>query len=99
MPAQKKTRVLASRCASVTVPELEQKAAVLSTLASAHSRRSYKHASISTHLCSTLPYRAEANSNRFSFCLVTAPVQTTERYIGCRQNFREAVNDRFRISL
>ena len=25
-------------------------------------------------------------------------VQTTERYIGCRQNLREAVNDRFRIS-
>jgi hypothetical protein len=24
---------------------------------------------------------------------------TTERYIGCRQNFREAVYDRFRISL
>ncbi len=45
MPPQKKTRVLASRCAGVTIPELEQsKAAVLSTLASAHSRRSYKHA-------------------------------------------------------
>jgi len=28
-----------------------------------------------------------------------ASVQTTERYIGCRQNFREAVNDRFQISL
>jgi hypothetical protein len=26
-------------------------------------------------------------------------VQTTERYIGCRQNFREAVNDRFQILL
>jgi hypothetical protein len=45
MPPQKKTRVLASQSAGVTVPELEQsKAAVLSTLASAHSRRSYKHA-------------------------------------------------------
>jgi hypothetical protein len=45
MPPQKKTRVLAGRCAGVTVPELEQsKAPVLSTLASAHSRRSYKHA-------------------------------------------------------
>jgi hypothetical protein len=38
MPPQKKTHVLASRCAGVTVPELEQsEAAVLSTLASAHS--------------------------------------------------------------
>jgi integrase len=27
-----------------------------------------------------------------------ASVQTIERYIGCRQNFGEAVNDRFRIS-
>ena len=45
MPPPEKTRVLASRSAGVTVPELEQsKAAVLSTLASAHSRRSYKHA-------------------------------------------------------
>ncbi len=45
MPAEKKTRALASRYAGVTIPELEQsKAAVLSTLASAHSRRSYKHA-------------------------------------------------------
>jgi hypothetical protein len=32
-------------CASLTVPELDQsKTAVLDTLASAHSRRSYKHA-------------------------------------------------------
>jgi len=45
MPPQKKTLAFSSRCAGVTVPELEQsKAAVLSTLASAHSRRSYKHA-------------------------------------------------------
>jgi hypothetical protein len=45
MPTPKKTRVPASHSAGVTVPELEQsKAAVLSTLASAHSRRSHKHA-------------------------------------------------------
>jgi hypothetical protein len=45
MPPKQKTRVLASHCASLTVPELEQsKVAVLSSLASAHSRRSYKHA-------------------------------------------------------
>jgi site-specific recombinase XerD len=45
MPPKKKTRVPAGRCASLTVPELEQsKTAVLSTLASVHSRRSYKHA-------------------------------------------------------
>jgi hypothetical protein len=45
MPSQKKTRLLGSCCAGVTIPELVQsKAAVLSTLASTHSRRSYKHA-------------------------------------------------------
>ena len=45
MPPEKKDHVLASRCTSVTVPELEEsKAAVLCTLASTHSRRSYKHA-------------------------------------------------------
>jgi hypothetical protein len=26
-------------------------------------------------------------------------VQTTERYIGCRQKFKDAVNDRFEMSL
>jgi hypothetical protein len=45
VPPKKKTRAPARPCASLTVPELEQsKTAVLSTLPSAHSRRSYKHA-------------------------------------------------------
>jgi hypothetical protein len=45
MPPEKKDHALAGRCTSVTVPELEQSMpAVLSTVASAHSRRSYKHA-------------------------------------------------------
>jgi hypothetical protein len=43
--ASPETPVLPGRCAVVIIPELEQsKAAVLSTLASAHSRRSHKHA-------------------------------------------------------
>ena len=36
---------------------------------------------------------------QIQFLLGHASVQTTERYIGCRQNLREAVNDRFEISL
>jgi hypothetical protein len=28
-----------------------------------------------------------------------ASVQTKERYIGCRQKFKDPVNDRFQISL
>ena len=31
--------------------------------------------------------------------MVGASVQTTKRYIGCKQNLREAVNDRFEISV
>jgi hypothetical protein len=34
------------------------------------------------------------NWNRFSFCSVTLPSKTTERYLGSRQNLKEAVNDR-----
>jgi site-specific recombinase XerD len=45
MPLKKQTHEPASHCASLTVPELEQsKTTVLTTLASAHSRRSYRHA-------------------------------------------------------
>jgi integrase len=45
MPLNRQIYNPASRCASLTVPELEQsKTAVLDTLPSAHSRRSYKHA-------------------------------------------------------
>ena len=45
MSSQKQPRKSASCSASLTVPELEQsKTAVLNMLASAHSRRSYKHA-------------------------------------------------------
>jgi integrase len=36
---------------------------------------------------------------QIQFLLGHASVQTTERYIGCRQKFKEAVNDRFQISL
>ena len=45
MSAKKRPSKFASRCASLTVPELEQsKTTVLDAVASAHSRRSYKHA-------------------------------------------------------
>src|SRR5713226_2468743 len=43
--SEKQQRKSVSHSAALTIPELEQsKAAVLNTLASAHSRRSYKHA-------------------------------------------------------
>ena len=36
---------------------------------------------------------------QIQFLLGHASVQTTERYIGCKQRLREAVNDRIHISL
>jgi integrase len=48
--------------------------------------------------CARLCHEAGGELEQIQFLLGHASVQTTERYIGCRQNFREAVNDRFRIS-
>jgi hypothetical protein len=44
----------------------------------------------SATVCATMP---EANWSKFSFLLGQISVQTTERYLGCKQHFREAVND------
>jgi hypothetical protein len=41
----------------------------------------------------------EGNFEQIQFLLGHASVQPTEQYIGCRQSFRGAVNDRFHISL
>src|SRR5258707_5720972 len=49
--------------------------------------------------CAHLCHGAGGELEQIQFLLGHASVQTTERYIGCRQNFREAVNDRFQISL
>ena len=49
--------------------------------------------------CARLCHGAGGELEQIQFLLGHASVQTTERYIGCRQNFTEAVNDRFKISL
>jgi integrase len=49
--------------------------------------------------CARLCHGAGGELEQIQFLLGHASVQTTERYIGCRQNFKEAVNDRFQISL
>ena len=41
--------------------------------------------------------RLAANWNRFSSCWGHGSVQTTERYLGSKQRYREAVNDRVGI--
>jgi integrase len=48
--------------------------------------------------CARLCHEAGGELEQIQLLLSHASVQTTERYIGCRQNLREAVNDRFRIS-
>ncbi len=49
--------------------------------------------------CARLCHGAAGELEQIQFLLGHASVQTTERYIGCRQKFKEAVNDRFQISL
>ena len=55
--------------------------------------------SIMQSTCARLCHGAGGELEQIQFFLGHASVQTTERYIRCRQNFREAVNDRFQISL
>jgi site-specific recombinase XerD len=49
----------------------------------------------SARLC----HSAGGELEQIQFLLGHASVQTTERYIGCRQNLRQPVNDLFLISL
>lgn len=45
------------------------------------------------------PHEAEGELEQIQFLLSHASVQTTERYIGSKQNLKEAVNDRLQFSL
>ena len=49
--------------------------------------------------CARLCHGCGGELEQIQFLLGHASVQTTERYIGCKQNLREAVNDRFGISV
>jgi integrase len=49
--------------------------------------------------CARLCHSCEGELEQIQFLLDHASVQTTEHYIGCKQNLREAVNDRFGISV
>lgn len=49
--------------------------------------------------CARLCHGAGGELEQFQFLLGDASVQTTERYIGCKQKLKAAFNDRFRISL
>jgi integrase len=49
--------------------------------------------------CARLCHGAGGELEQIQFLLGHESVQTTEQYIGCRRKFKEAVNDRFQISL
>jgi site-specific recombinase XerD len=46
------------------------------------------------HVSATLP---GGDLEQIQFLLGHVPVQTTEKYLGCKQRLREAVNDRIGI--
>jgi len=49
--------------------------------------------------CARLCHLSGGELEQIQFLLGHSSVQTTERYIGCKQNLKEAVNDRFEISV
>ena len=49
--------------------------------------------------CARLCHGCGGELEQIQFLLGHASVQTTERYIGCKQNLKQAVNDRFGISV
>ena len=49
--------------------------------------------------CARLCYGYGGELEQIRFLLGHDSVQTTERYIGCKQNLKAAVNDRFEISV
>jgi integrase len=49
--------------------------------------------------CARLCHSCGGELEQIQFLLGHASVQTTERYIGCKQNLQDAVNDRFGISV
>lgn len=54
---------------------------------------------VARRTCARLCHGAGGELEQIQFLLGHASVQTTKRYIGCRQKFKDAVNGRFQISL
>jgi len=47
-----------------------------------------------SHLCSVMPSSGAGELEQIQFLLEHASVQTTERYLGCKQRLSQAVNDK-----
>jgi len=92
----------------LALPDLEHaKSAVLSSLTSRSGQRTYDHAirEFVAWYCSeprlasnrTVVLRYRIHLEQIQFLLGHVSVQTTERYLGCKQKLRCAVNDRLGI--
>ena len=76
------------------MPDLEPaKAGVLNSLTCPGAQRGYRHAIACARLC----HASGGGLEQIQFLLGYVSVHTTERYLGCKQRIRSAVNDRIGI--
>ena len=82
------------------LPDLDySKSAVLNSLPSLNSRRSYEHAIrdfidwYCSESCARLCHQAGGELEQIEFLLGHVSIQTTERYLGCKQRLSNAIND------
>jgi hypothetical protein len=76
----------------------QAKPAVLNSLASADAQRGYRHAiDISAKPAHGFATPREGNWNKMQFLLGHISIQTTERYLGCKQRIQGAANDKVGI--
>jgi len=78
----------------LALPDLEQaKSAVLNTLTSVSGQRTYDL----RRTCARLCHLASGELDQIQFLPGHVSIQTTERYLGCKQRLSRAVNDKLGI--
>jgi integrase len=104
VPGKRGRRVLKT---VLRFPDLDlAKSAVLNSLSSTDAQRGYRHAltgieRFAPHdlrrTCARLCHGVGGELEQIQFLLGHVSSQTTERYLGCKQRIRSAVNDRIGI--